>query len=203
MAQLRAKMFLLAFAACCSSLSYSQQENLPQPPELPTLSPPIPPRWVVFPEPPPIQSSADDPVPDLGSVPSPPDMSRSILKRAIDRVKPNCLDAAIHTCWSSPPGDATTGMSKEDREFVQDMEMGTYYLRKKNYRGAMFRFRHAVDSKPGEPEATFKLAEALNKLGECDEAREGYQAYLENQPSGPYAEQARAALQHLKSSTAK
>jgi tetratricopeptide (TPR) repeat protein len=199
MAQLRAKMFLLAFAACCSSLSYSQQENLPQPPELPTLSPPIPPRWVVFPEPPPIPSSADDPVPDLGSVPGPPDRSRSILKRAIDRAKPDCLDAAIHTCWSSPPGDATTGMSKEDREFVQDMEIGTYYFRKKNYRGAMFRFRHALDSKPGEPEAKFKLAESLDKLGKNAEAVEAYETYLEIQPSGGHAAEARGALEQLRS----
>ena len=77
--------------------------------------------------------------------------------------------------------------------------MGTYYFKNKNYRGAMYRFLHALDLKPGEPEAVFRLAEALNKLGKHDEASEAYQAYLENEPSGTYAKKARLALEQLRS----
>jgi Flp pilus assembly protein TadD len=109
----------------------------------------------------------------------------------------------MHTCWSSPPGGATIGMSVKDREFAKDMEIGGYYFRNKNYRGAMFRLRHALDSKPGEPEATLGLAEALNRLGNRDEARETYQAYLQKQPSGTHAEQARVTLEKLKAGRAK
>ena len=88
-------------------------------------------------------------------------------------------------------------MSEEEREFAKDMEIGTYNFRNKSYRGAEMRFRHALDYKPGDPEATFKLAESLDKLGQGDEAKQEYQAYLENQPQGPHAERARAALQRL------
>jgi hypothetical protein len=55
-------------------------------------------------------------------------------------------------------------MSREQREFVEDMEIGSYAF-KYNYRGAELRFRHALEYKPGHPDATFKLAESLNKIG--------------------------------------
>jgi tetratricopeptide (TPR) repeat protein len=188
---------LLALAVCVLGVpTYSQQPDLPQPPVLPTLSPPIPPRWILFPEPPPIPSSHDAPVPDLGSLPGPPDKSPSIIKRALDRAKPNCFDAVIHTCWSSPPGD---GMSREDREFTDDMNLGKHYFKSKNYRGAMYRFLHALDLKPGQPEATFRLAESLDKLGKRKEATEAYQVYLEIAPKGARAEQAQASLKQLNS----
>ena len=32
----------------------AQQQDLPEPPVLPTLSPPLPPRWILFPEPSPL-----------------------------------------------------------------------------------------------------------------------------------------------------
>jgi len=88
-------------------------------------------------------------------------------------------------------------MSEEEREFAKDMDIGTYNFRNKNYQGAEWRFRHALDYKPGQPDATFKLAESLNKLGRSDEAKQEYQAYLESEPNGSYAERARAALQRL------
>lgn len=164
-------------------------------PDVPISSPTTPPQIASFPEP---QSAPfETSLPDLGQISGPQDTSRSVIKRALDRAKPNCLDGVVHTCWSSPPGDATAGMSMESREYLQDMDLGTYYFKKENYRGAVFRFRHALESKPGEPEATFRLAESLDKLNENEEAKEAYQAYIESQPSGPYAEQARAALHRL------
>ena len=90
-------------------------------------------------------------------------------------------------------------MSQEDREFAEDMYFGRYHFRNKNYRGAMYRFLHALDLKPGQPEATFRLAESFNKLGKSDAAAEAYQAYLEGEPSGMYAKNARVALERLKS----
>jgi Tetratricopeptide repeat len=166
-----------------------------QPSDLSASSSTISPQIVLFPEPSSVPSEM--PLPDLGQISGPQDKSRSVVKRALDRAKPNCLDAVVHTCWSSPPSDATTGMSIESREYLQDMELGTYYFKKKNYRGAMFRFRHALESKPGEPEATFRLAQSLDKLDQGENAKEAYQAYIESQPSGFYTEQARAALQRL------
>ena len=125
-----------------------------------------PPRWVVYPEPPSLPPPVDVP-PDLGKAPGLPDKSKSKIKRAIDRAKPNCLDTVIHNCWSSPAG-AT--VSKEDGEFAQGMEVGVQEFKEKDYGGAQLRFRHALEIEPGQPEATFKLAEALEKLGNGEDA---------------------------------
>jgi hypothetical protein len=154
---------LVTFACCSQVRSRQKPQDPPPPPILPTLSPPLPPPWILFPQPDPLPSPPDAPMPDLGSLPGPPDKSKSRVKRALDRAMPNCLDTVLHTCWSSPPGD---GKTTEEREFAKDMEIGTYYFKNKNYRGAEMRFRHALEYKPGQPEATFKLAESLFKLAE-------------------------------------
>jgi len=141
--------------------------------------------------------------PDLGKAPGLPDKSKSKIKRAIDRAKPNCLDTVIHNCWSSPAG-AT--VSKEDGEFAQGMEVGVQEFKEKNYGGAQLRFRLALEIEPGQPEATFKLAEALEKLGNgedatgrmrLEEAKQVYQEYIAAQPNGQYAERARQAIERL------
>jgi TolA-binding protein len=77
------------------------------------------------------------------------------------------------------------------------MEVGDFNFRMKNYRGAELRFRDALTIKPEQPEATFKLAASLLKLGKDDEAKEAYQAYLKIHPNGSHAEQARGELHRL------
>ena len=88
-------------------------------------------------------------------------------------------------------------MSEEEREFAKDMEVGEFNFEEKNYRGAELRFRDALNYKPDQPDATFKLAESLDKLGKNCEAKQSYQTYLNIQPDGLYAERARIALQRL------
>jgi len=41
------------------------------------------------------------PIPDLGTLPSAPDNSKSRARRAIDRLAPRRLDTVFHTCWQS------------------------------------------------------------------------------------------------------
>ena len=77
------------------------------------------------------------------------------------------------------------------------MEAGGLYFKDKNYKGAELRFRDALDYKPDQPDATFRLAETQDRLGKSDEAQATYQAYLRIQPNGTYAEKARIALQRL------
>jgi len=82
------------------------------------------------------------------------------------------------------------------------MEAGDLYFKDKNYKGAELRFRDALDHKPDQPDATFRLAEALDGLGQKDEAQETYQLYLKIQPSGAYADRARITLQRLEKTSA-
>ena len=64
----------------------------------------LPPSNTISP-PPPLNrppSPPDAPLPDLGGLPSSANPTRSKVKRALDRLTPNCADVVYHSCWSSP-----------------------------------------------------------------------------------------------------
>ncbi len=106
-----------------------------------------------------------------------------------------------------PPGDANhPGSAIDDvSEFhvydphkaEKDVEVGDYYFKRKNYAAAISRYRGALKWKPNDAIATFRLAEALEKTGQLEEARQNYQDYLRILPNGPFAAQARGAVQRL------
>ena len=70
-------------------------------------------------------------------------------------------------------------------------------MKKRNYRGAEFRFEDALQYEPENAEATFKLAEALQNLGRKAEACARYKNYLEIDPSGAFCDRAKKSLQKL------
>jgi tetratricopeptide (TPR) repeat protein len=78
------------------------------------------------------------------------------------------------------------------------IEVGDWYSKQENYKAAISRYREALEYKPHDAEATFKLAEVLNKTGDFAGAKENYEAYLKILPNGPYAKKAREALAKLK-----
>jgi len=80
----------------------------------------------------------------------------------------------------------------------KDVEVGDYYAKEKNYRAAISRYREALEYKPKDAEATFKLAQTLEKVNAYQEARDDYEAYLIILPHGPYAEKAREGIVRLK-----
>ncbi len=81
---------------------------------------------------------------------------------------------------------------------MKDIEVGDFYVKKENYPAAISRYREALEFKPHDAEATFKLAEVLNKTGDVAGATEDYEAYLKILPNGPYAKKAKEALSKLK-----
>ena len=141
-------------------------------------------------------SPPDAPILDQGAIPA-SENSDSKLKRALHRLDPNCLDAIFHLCWSSPPANERVYSSYEKRRVAEDLEVGNSYLKEKNYRGAELRFRDALTYEPDNPEATFKLAESLAKLGNKAEACQRYTDYLKIAPNGEFAERAKDALRKL------
>ncbi len=86
---------------------------------------------------------------------------------------------------------------------MKDVEIGDFYYKKENYQAAISRYREALEFKPHDAEATFKLAEVLNKTGDTAGAIENYQAYLKILPNGPYAKKAHEALDKLKAKPAR
>jgi len=103
---------------------------------------------------------------------------------------------------SSHDDEATTSDVQEfhpwdPHKAAKDIEVGDFYLKRKNYRAAEERYRDALLWKPNDAIATYRLGETTEKQGKLDEAREHYQGYLRILPEGPLAQDAHKALDRL------
>jgi len=81
---------------------------------------------------------------------------------------------------------------------MKDVEIGDFYYKKGNYAAALDRFREALQYKPRDAVATFKLAQTLEKSKQFEQARAQYEAYLTILKDGPSAGEAMKALERLK-----
>jgi Flp pilus assembly protein TadD len=79
----------------------------------------------------------------------------------------------------------------------KDIEVGNYYLKHKNYRAALERFRSALLFKPNDAEATFGLAVTQEHMELFTQAYKTYSKYLEILPHGPQAQLARDAMKRI------
>jgi tetratricopeptide (TPR) repeat protein len=79
----------------------------------------------------------------------------------------------------------------------KDVEVGDFYFKRGNYRAAESRYAEALLYMSNHAAATYKLAEAQEKLAKTAEARSNYQKYLKILPKGEYAELAKNALARL------
>jgi hypothetical protein len=84
-----------------------QAQTSSNPPPSNTISPPPAP----FNRPP---SPSDAPLPDLGSLPYPAKPTKSKIKRALDRLTPNCAHMVYHSCWSSPAQDSSARLPEAE-----------------------------------------------------------------------------------------
>lgn len=83
---------------------------------------------------------------------------------------------------------------------LKDIEVGDFYFKKKNYRAALDRYREALEYKPNDAVANFRLGQCLEKMNQPQEARVHYEEYLKILPHGPLAEEAQKQLQKLRRS---
>src|SRR5438270_2529376 len=111
-------------------------------------------------------------------------------------------DDSKHTGVDDPMEEAESDVSDfkpwNPHKAQKDVEVGDYYAKEKNYRAAISRYREALEYKPKDAEATFKLAQSLEKVNAYQEARDDYEAYLIILPHGPYADKAREGIVRLK-----
>ena len=123
-------------------------------------------------------------------------------------ISPPKDDAKNHPASKSAVADLEVGDSPDTsgvQEFhawnpmkaMKDIEVGDYYFRRKNYRGALERYKDALYYKDNDAVASFRLAECQEKLGDKTEARKYYEQYLKILPEGPFAKDAHAALDRL------
>ena len=149
-------------------------------------------------------------VPTDKSAPPPPDNRKqpprsdnvpageSSSKQTQVDVSPPANDASSHPEANLGNGDADEFAPYNPMKALKDVEVGDFYMKRENYTAAVSRYREALEYKPHDAEATFKLAEALNKTGDFAGATENYQAYLKILPNGPYSKKAKEALAKLK-----
>lgn len=121
-------------------------------------------------------------------------------------VESSSNDTKIDT---SPPPDDLKNHPNSDVDDVMEfhawdphkaqkmIEVGDFYYKRDNYRAAASRYQEALFYKPKDAEATFKLAQALEKLKHFDDARDNYAAYLKIIPKGKEADEARRALERM------
>ena len=195
-------LLLMTIVLGCSA-AYGQNSN-PQTPNTPPTPGDSSSKQA---EPPSAPTPPDAPIPDQATLPGSSDKKQSAAKRKLEQLVPSCLNIlwGFHTCWSSPPASPPKAPAKTvaDPEFAKDMEIGDFYLNeRKNYAGAVLRFRDALEHKPNDPLATFKLAQSLEGLRQADEARQSYSTYLKLEPDGRFAGQAKKALERLQTESA-
>lgn len=126
--------------------------------------------------------SPDDPVPDdSGS------SGESSSTTNLEKVLP-------------PPDTDTRGKGKDQpppqhQESAQeDVNVGLYYLDKKNWRAALSRFESAVVLDPENPDVYWGLAEAQRHLNNFTAAKANYLQLLEYDPDGKHGKEARKLL---------
>lgn len=80
---------------------------------------------------------------------------------------------------------------------AKDIEVGEFYLKRKDYHVAMDRFNEALQYKPNDALATFRLAQTQEKLGLNTQAAQNYSSYIKIFPEGPYIKEANEALKRI------
>ena len=96
-------------------------------------------------------------------------------------------------------GDVQEFQKWDPHKAAKDVEVGEFYYKKKNYHAALDRYKEALEYKPNDALATYRLAECQDRTGNSSEAIEHYEAYLKILPHGPFAVDAHKALERLKS----
>ncbi|MFY9673077.1 MAG: tetratricopeptide repeat protein [Terriglobales bacterium] len=79
----------------------------------------------------------------------------------------------------------------------KDIQVGDFYFRRKNYKGALERYKEALYYKQNDAVATFRLGECEEKLGNKEEAKKYFEQYLKILPEGPMAKEAHNSIAKL------
>jgi len=116
---------------------------------------------------------------------------------------PNSSGAIVDSEGSSEDSDVEEMHAWDPHKAAKDIEVGDYYFKRKNYRGALERYKDALTYKPNDALANFRLAECEEKMNNPTDAAQHYEAYLKILPEGPLAADARKALERLKARASK
>lgn len=132
-----------------------------------------------------------------GEVSSSKDTGVDISPPKDDAAKHPYSRVAVEGEDAAAPSDVQEFHPWDPHRAIKDIEVGDFYLKRKNYRAAEDRYREALVYKPGDAMAQLRLGQTLEKLGQLDEARQNYEGYLKILPDGPLAKEAHQGLERL------
>jgi len=117
-------------------------------------------------------------------------------------LSPPMNDEKDHPDSEVSDGDVTEFHQWDPHKAQKSVEVGDFYLKRKNYGAAIERYREALQFKPNDAIATFHLAQALEQDQKFEDARKEYANYLKILPHGPNAPEARKSLERLRKTAA-
>jgi tetratricopeptide (TPR) repeat protein len=97
----------------------------------------------------------------------------------------------------SARGETASATDAAAKKAAEDMDVGETFLAKNSFDAAREHFEEALRLSPDNPRACFRLAQSLQGLERPEAARLYYQKYLELEPKGPYAADARKAIAEI------
>src|SRR5580704_1572250 len=115
-----------------------------------------------------------------------------------DDAKNHPSSGVVDTNPEDEPADVQEMHPWNPYRAMKDDEVGDYYFKRKNYRAALARYQDALIWKEKDAIANFRIAECYEKLDQPEQAIPHYQEYLKILPEGPFAKEARKALEKLK-----
>lgn len=118
-------------------------------------------------------------------------------------ISPPKDDAKKHPDSEDVTSDVTEMHQWNPHKADKDVEVGEFYLKRKNLRAAESRFREALTFKPNDAVATFRLGEVLEQEDQTNEARTNYEAYLKILPEGKFAADAKKGIERIDQKAAK
>jgi len=98
------------------------------------------------------------------------------------------------------PGKSTKNKTREQM-VAENLDVGNFYIEKKNWKAAQARFSAAFGLDSENPDAVFGLAEAEQHLQLYKDAAEHYRLFLTYDPDGPHGKAARKALAEVESAS--
>jgi len=106
-------------------------------------------------------------------------------------------------CRAAPAQQKDTGEFYNPLKAEKAVEVGTFYLKKKNYDAAIERFLEAIYYKSNHAKAHRLMGEALEGKGELADAVTYYEKYLQILPAAQDADKVRKRIDKLKVEIAK
>lgn len=152
---------------------------------------------------PPGDTSAPTPSHDASTSSSSSGFSSSQDKTANDAPAPTEQDddtpikASPLEDLGSSRNSANVHAKLDKTRIPDDLKVARFYAGDGNWMGAYLRYKDALDYDGENEDAHFGIAQMAEKLNKPQEAREHYQAYLDLDPDGDHAKDARYALSKM------